>query len=130
MVRSITSPKAAQHTNPVPNAAVHRGLLVTSGILGKELETRTYPADKARQFDLVFQYLQAILEEAGAGLQDVIKLDLYFADKSDRPLANSHWVRLWPNPGSRPARQAHQTVMPEGCVIQLVAMAVLPPATD
>ena len=130
MVRSITSPKAAQHTNPVPNAAVHRGLLVTSGILGKELETGTYPADKARQFDLVFQYLQAILEEAGAGLQDVIKLDLYFADKFDRPLANPHWVRLWPDPEKRPARQAHQTLLPEGCVIQLVAMAVLPLATD
>ncbi|MGB0504919.1 MAG: RidA family protein [Pikeienuella sp.] len=125
MVKSITTPKVAQHSNPIPNAAVHRGLLVTSGILGKELGEADYPADKARQFTLAFHYLETILEEAGATTQDVLKLDLYFADKADRPLANPHWLRLWPDPEQRPARQAHQSILPPGCAIQIVAMAVL-----
>lgn len=126
MVRSITSKHAAQHENPVPNAAIHRGILVTSGILGKDLTTGSYPTDKAKQVELVFQYLQAILDEAGATLQDVVKLDLYLRDKADRPLVNPHWERLWPDPSHRPARQAHQSALPKGCVIQIVAMAVLP----
>ncbi len=96
MVRAVYTPKAAQHLNPVPNAAVHNGLLITSGILGKELDSGAYPADKTRQVALVFDYLEAILEEAGADLQDVVKLDLYFADKADRDLANPHWERLCP----------------------------------
>ena len=126
MVRAINSDSAAQHHNPVPNAAILRGLLVTSSILGKRLDSDEYPADRDEQTALVFRYLEAILDEAGATSQDVIKLDLYFADKADRALANEHWLRLWPDPGHRPARQAHQAVLPDGCCLQIVAMAVLP----
>ena len=126
MVRAINSNRAAQHHNPVPNAAILRGLLVTSSILGKRLDSDEYPADKGEQTALVFRYLEAILDEAGATSQDVIKLDLYFADKADRALANEHWLRLWPDPAHRPARQAHQAVLPDGCCLQIVAMAVLP----
>ena len=126
MVRAINSDRAAQHHNPVPNAAMLRGLLVTSSILGKRLDSDEYPADRGEQTALVFRYLEAILDEAGATSEDVIKLDLYFADKADRALANEHWLRLWPDPAHRPARQAHQAVLPDGCCLQIVAMAVLP----
>lgn len=126
MVRAINSDRAAAHHNPVPNAAVVRGVLVTSSILGKTLDTDEYPADRGEQTALVFEYLEAILEEAGASPQDVVKLDLYFADKSDRSHANEHWLRLWPDPTRRPARQAHQAVLPEGCCLQIVAMAIMP----
>ena len=126
MVRAINSDRAAQHHNPVPNAAILRGLLVTSSILGKRLDSDEYPADRGEQTALVFRYLEAILDEAGATSQDVIKLDLYFADKADRALANEHWLGLWPDPAHRPARQAHQAVLPDGCCLQIVAMAVLP----
>ena len=126
MVRAINSDRAAQHHNPVPNAAILRGLLVTSSILGKRLDSDEYPTDRGEQTALVFRYLEAILDEAGATSQDVIKLDLYFADKADRALANEHWLRLWPDPAHRPARQAHQAVLPDGCCLQIVAMAVLP----
>ena len=125
MVRAINSDRAAQHHNPVPNAAILRGLLVTSSILGKRLDSDEYPADRGEQTALVFRYLEAILDEAGATSQDVIKLDLYFADKADRALANEHWLRLWPDPAHRPARQAHQAALPDGCCLQIVAMAVL-----
>ena len=126
MVRAINSDRAAQHHNPVPNAAILRGLLVTSSILGKRLDSDEYPVDRGEQTALVFSHLEAILDEAGATSQDVIKLDLYFADKADRALANEHWLRLWPDPAHRPARQAHQAALPDGCCLQIVAMAVLP----
>jgi len=124
MVSAVYTQRAAQHLNPVPNAAVHDGLLITSGILGKELDTGSYPTDKARQVALVFDYLEVILKEAGADLQDVVKLDLYFADKSDRDLVNPHWERLWPEPNQRPARQAHQVILPKDCCLQAAAIAM------
>ena len=126
MVRAINSDRAAQHHNPVPNAAILRGLLVTSSILGKRLDSDEYPADRGEQTALVFRYLEAILDEAGATSQDVIKLDLYFADKADRALAHIHWLRLWPDPAHRPARQAHQAVLPYCCCLHIVAIAMLP----
>lgn len=125
MVRSIYAKGAAQHLNPVPNAAVHRGVLVTSGVLGKDPETGDYAPETAEQIRLAFEQLPAILAEGGAELQDVVKVDLYFADRQDRPMANVHWERLWPDPMQRPARQAHQVDLPGACQFQLVAMAVL-----
>ena len=125
MVDSIISPRAAQHLNPVPNAAIHNGLLVTSSVLGKDLQSGQYPSDKEVQIALVFDYLLAILEDAGTAPQNVVKLDLYFADKQDRALVNPHWLRLWPDANHRPARQAHKAELPEGCCLQVVAMAVL-----
>ena len=125
MVRSIYASGAAQHLNPEPNAAVHRGVLVTSGVLGKDPETGEYAADTAEQIRLAFAQLPGILSEGGAALQDVIKVDLYFADRRDRTMANVHWERLWPDPAQRPARQAHQVDLAGACRFQLVAMAVL-----
>jgi len=125
MVRSIYAKGAAQHLNPVPNAAVHRGVLVTSGVLGKDPATGDYAAETAEQIRLAFEQLPEILTEGGAELQDVVKVDLYFADRGDRSMANVHWERLWPDPMQRPARQAHQVDLPGACRFQLVAMAVL-----
>jgi 2-iminobutanoate/2-iminopropanoate deaminase len=125
VVRSITVPGVAQHVNPVPNAAVHNGVLCTSGILGKDAKTGEYPVDIDTQARLCFQYLRAILTEAGADFQDVVKVDLYFRDKSDRSVVNPYWLACWPDPARRPARQAHQSPLPEGCLFQLTAMAVL-----
>ena len=125
MVRSIYAKDAAQHLNPVPNAAVHRGVLVTSGVLGKDPATGDYAAETAEQIRLAFEQLPEILTEGGAELQDVVKVDLYFADRGDRSMANVHWERLWPDPMQRPARQAHQVDLPGACRFQLVAMAVL-----
>ena len=125
MVRSIYARGAAQHQNPVPNAAVHRGVLVTSGVLGKDPATGEYATETAEQIQLAFEQLPGILAEGGAELQDVVKVDLYFADRNDRGMANVHWERLWPDPLQRPARQAHQVDLPGACRFQLVAMAVL-----
>ena len=125
MVRAVYSSRTAQLHNPVPNAAVHNGLLMTSGVLGKDLETGDYPKEREQQVALVFEYVVAILEDAGAGLQDVLKLDLYFADKTDRAMANQHWERLWPDPAHRPARQAHQVELPQGCCLQAAVTAML-----
>ena len=125
MVRSIYSANAAQHQNPVPNAAVHRGVLVTSAILGKESGADEYAGTVDRQIELAFDGLIAVLEAADASPQDVVKLDLFFADKSDRPKANVHWLRLWPDEHRRPARQAHVAKLPNRCLFQIVAMAVV-----
>ena len=125
MVRSIYAKGAAQHLNPVPNAAVHRGVLVTSGVLGKDPATGDYAPETAEQIRLAFEQLPEILTEGGAELQDVVKVDLYFADRQDRAMANVYWERLWPDPMQRPARQAHQVDLPGACRFQLVAMAVL-----
>lgn len=126
MVRSIIVDGIAQHTNPVPNAALHNGTLCTSGILGKDPATETYPASIDEQAALCFRYLREILTAARASLQDVVKVDLYLQDKAHRDVVNPYWLECWPDIDRRPARQTHKAVLPEGCLLQMTAMAVLP----
>jgi len=126
MVRSLVIPGVAQHRNPVPNAAIHRGMLCTSGILGKDPATDLYPPDIGTQAGLCFRFLDDILAVAGATHQDVLKVDLYFRDKADRSVVNRFWLERWPDPMLRPARQAHVSELPEGCRLQVSALAIMP----
>ena len=54
MVDSLYAKGAAQHLNPVPNAAIHRGVLVTSGVLGKDPQTGEYALETAEQIRRAF----------------------------------------------------------------------------
>lgn len=127
MVRSLSVKGVAQHKNPVPNAAIHRGMMATSSILGKAPGADTYPADIETQARLCFGYLKDILSAAGATLQDVLSVELYMADKADRDIVNNFWLECWPDPQSRPARNALVSELPAGCKLQLKALVVLPP---
>ena len=125
MVRSINPSSLPHHSNPIPTAAVHRGLLVSSAISGIDPVTARYVPDKEAQFALAFSHLRQLLEAGGATLQDVVKLDLFFADKADRPLVNPHWLEMYPDENFRPARHAHEGSLPPGCWLQIEVMAIL-----
>lgn len=125
MVHSLNQPNVPHHKNPVPAAAIHRGLLVSSAIMGQDVETGDWPSTKEEQIGLAFTHMQTLLREAGADLQDVIKVDLYFADKADRTLVNPHWLSLYPDEAHRPARHAHLSALPQGCCLQIGIMAII-----
>lgn len=123
--RTIHSPQVPGHKNPIPQASIVRGILVSSVIGGVDLETGSYVSDKQEQFKLAFSYLPKLMEAADGNLEDIVKVDLFFADKSDRPLANPYWLELFPDEASRPARHAHVSTLPAGCYLQIQIMAVL-----
>ena len=125
MVISVNPSNVPHHKNPIPAAAVHRGVLISSSISGQDLVTSKYSSDKSTQIALAFEYLQNIVTDAGATAQDIIKVDMYFADKDDRKLVNQHWVLLFPDEQARPARQAHKSELPDGCCLQMVITAII-----
>lgn len=125
MVNSINPKSVPMHKNPLPTAALHRGVLATSSIMGKEVETGTFPDTKEAQVALAFDHMRAILAEAGATPQDVVKVTLYFENKGDRKLANPHWLAMYPDSEYRPARHSHQIELPEGCCMKIEFLAVV-----
>jgi 2-iminobutanoate/2-iminopropanoate deaminase len=125
MVRAIDPSNFPPHKNPIPAAAIHRGILISSVISGKSAVTDAYPEDKTEQISLVFKYIENIISEAGGIVQDIIKVDLYFRDKSDRLLVNPEWEKMFPNPKNRPARHAQIGDLPENCCLQVTIMAVI-----
>ena len=125
MVRAIDPSDIPPHKNPIPAAAIHRGILISSVISGKSAVTDAYPEDKIEQISLVFKYIENIISEAGGIVQDIIKVDLYFRDKSDRSLVNPEWEKMFPNPKNRPARHAQIGDLPENCCLQVTITAVI-----
>ena len=125
MVRAIDPSDIPPHKNPIPAAAIHGGILISSVISGKSLVTDTYSKDKKEQISLVFQYMEKIISEAGGSVQDIIKMDLYFRDKSDRSLVNPEWEKMFPNPKERPARHAQIGDLPKNCCLQVTITAVI-----
>ena len=125
MVRAIDPSNIPRHKNPIPAAAIHGGILISSVISGKSLVMDAYSKDKKEQISLVFEYIEKIILEAGGSVQDIIKMDLYFRDKSDRSLVNPEWEKMFPNPKERPARHAQIGDLPKNCCLQVTITAVI-----
>lgn len=112
------------HSNPIPAAAMIGGVIATSPVGGMDVKTGKYLANREEQIALAFRHFGRILELAGAVPGDVLKMTLYFADRNDRPIANKHWLELFPDAHSRPARQALITELPVGCYLHIDALIV------
>lgn len=123
--RSIIPPNVTPHKNPVPMGCIIGNILMTSAIMGYTKGTDNFPTDKNTQIALAFEALSATLVEAGATSDDVIKLDLFFADKSDRVLVNPYWVKMFPDINARPARHSQVMTLPKFCCLQISATAVI-----
>ena len=103
--RSINIP-GFKHVNPIPNASMIDGLLMSGVILGVDAGTGKLPPDIGDQCANMFAHVQSILAEAGCTLDDVIKMTVWLKDPSDRVALHEVWTRLFPDPASRPARHA------------------------
>lgn len=123
--RSINPESLTSHKNPIPMGCVIDNILMTSAIQGHDPKTGGFPKDKSIQIELAFNALRTILFESGAIPEDVIKLDLFFTDKADRSLVNPFWLKMFPDPLSRPARHAQLARLTKGCYLQITATAII-----
>ena len=123
--RSINPSELKPHKNPIPMACLVDNILMTSAIQGHDPKTGKFPIDKIHQIKLAFDALGIILLEANATPEDIVKIDLFFEDKNDRALVNPFWLKMFPDPKSRPARHAQVALLTPGCCLQISATAVL-----
>jgi enamine deaminase RidA (YjgF/YER057c/UK114 family) len=93
-----------EHTNPIPGGCRIGSLLMTSAISGKDPKTGKFPESIDGQCVQMFANVRAILAEGGASPEDVIKVNVWMKDKTLRPHLNQHWLAMFPDGHSRPAR--------------------------
>lgn len=114
-----------EHTNPIP-AACRVGNLVMSGlIVGRNDETGELPATLDAQSAFVFKHMRTIVETAGGTLDDIVKVNVWLLDRSQRDPINREWLAMFPDPQNRPARQAMQANLSKGMLVQLDFVAVI-----
>ncbi|QSE88109.1 RidA family protein [Rhodococcus pseudokoreensis] len=123
--RSVEVPGLHHGGLPIPQACVVGNLLVSGGIVALDPEKNDVPTDTEAQVELVFANLRRTVEAAGGRVEDVVKCTVFVRDKSIRPIIDKHWVEMFPDETSRPARHTLRIDLPEPQQIQLEIMAVL-----
>ncbi len=121
--KSFEIPNVA-HNAPIPMASRVGNIIYTSGIMGKSMETGEFPESVEGQAFECFKNLKAVLEQAGATTDDVVKVTVFIKSNNTRQAVNPAWLEMFPDEHSRPAR--HQTVVETlNFDIQIEAMAVV-----
>ena len=115
-----------RHENPIPNASRIGNLVMSSVIGGTNPGTRELPESFEAQVANVFAYIRHDMEAAGGGVDDIIMVTFWVRDPaSQRAALNTEWVKMFPDPESRPAR--HTQTLPAGgrSLVQANFVAVL-----
>src|SRR5271155_4239510 len=123
--RSINVP-GASHANPIPSASRKGRFVVTGAISGTDPSTGKVPEDLDAQCRQMFGNVRRVIETAGGPPDDIVKMTVWITDRALRPVLNTHWVEMFPDPHSRPARHtmtSHDLAAP--MQIQCDIMAVL-----
>lgn len=124
--RSISIEGFDHGGQPIPAASRIGGLVVSGGIYGLDPATGTLPDPVADQVELMFWQAGRILDAAGAGFDDVARMTFYVKDKGARDHVNEHWLRLFPDPASRPARHTlSYDGLPANMLVQCDFIAVV-----
>lgn len=123
--RSIDVP-GARHVNPIPSACRRGPFVVTGAISGADPQTGKVNPDLDAQCGAMFANVGRVMAAAGGTPADIVKMTVWITDRALRETLNRHWVAMFPDPHSRPAR--HTMTSPDLAApmqIQCDIMAVL-----
>jgi len=125
-MKAIHSEQAPKAVGPYSQAIAHAGILYASGQIGLQPETGNMVADdveaQARQ---VTKNLSAVLAEAGASVEDIIKVTIFLVDMNDFARVNPIYA-AWLGE-HRPARATVAVAaLPLGAQIEMDFIARLP----
>ena len=115
------------HQNPIPNASRVGNIVMSSVIGGSNPGTRELPPTLAAQTANVFGYIRAAVEAAGGSPEHIVKIDFFVKDPAtQREALNAEWVKMFPDPNSRPARHTQPLPPDSRALVQASFVAVLP----
>lgn len=106
------------HANPIP-CATRIGPLIESSIIPPFNDgVREVPDSLEEQIDNLFLHMGNMLDEAGAGWDDMAKITFFVTDaNASRVALNGPWEEKFPDPASRPSR--HNLEIPGSGKVQI-----------
>jgi 2-iminobutanoate/2-iminopropanoate deaminase len=109
---------------PIPVASRVGTFVATGGIGGLNPQTNQLPQELQEQVSLMFSNLRSVVIAAGASCETIVKLTVWVRTADARPMINAEWIKMFPDPGSRPARHILNYDLPGGMLVQCEAFAI------
>ena len=125
MRKVVATEKAPAAIGPYAQANVIGNLVFTSGQLGMDPATGNLVEGGVQaQTHQVFANLKAVLEEAGSGLEKIVKTTCFLQDMGDFAARNEVYASYFE--GAFPSRSAVEVAkLPKGGLIEIEAVAYL-----
>ena len=118
----ISTPNAPAAVGPYAQGWTAGDFVFTSGQLGLDPVSGQLPAGIAAQAEQSCRNVAAVLEAAGASLEDVVKTTCFLADMGDFAAFNEVYARYFP---TKPARSCFAVKdLPKGGLCEIEAVAV------
>ena len=126
MLKHVKTDTAPAAICAYSQAVIANGFLYSAGQLALDPKSgEMVKGDIVAQTERVVENLQNILESAGAGWGDVVKVTVYLQDLAHFPTVNEIYAR-WIG-DARPARSTVQVAaLPRGALIEVDLIALLP----
>ena len=112
------------HQSPIPNASRIGNIIVSGLIRGADPATGRLADTLEQQCAFMFRHMREAVEAGGATVEDIIRVTVWMKELTRKPI-NDEWVRMFPDPASRPARQVMEVPMEPGVLIQCDFMAIV-----
>ena len=125
--REIRVEGLAEPISHFTDAVLAGGFLHVSGIVAVDGEGRLVGGeDVVAQTRQVFENMRAVLEAAGCGFEDVVKVTVFLTDIDDRPRINPVRVEVFGN--ARPASTLVEVprLAVDGAKVEIECVAVVP----
>src|SRR5262247_2461404 len=114
------------HQSPIPNASRIGNIIVSGLIRGADPATSKLAESLEQQCAFMFLHMREVVEAGGATIEDIIKVTVWMKELIRKPV-NDEWVKMFPDPTSRPARQILEVPMEAGVLVQCDFIAVIEP---
>ena len=123
-MKTIHTAKAPEAIGPYSQAIVHGGLLFTSGQIAINPASGQVEADTIEgQTEQVMQNLAALLEEAGASFDSVIKTPCFLSDMADFAAFNAIYGAYFVSKPARSCVAAKQ--LPKNVLVEVELIAAV-----
>lgn len=124
MKKSLSSPAAPAAIGPYSPGIDAGSTIYLSGQLPVDPATGNFPSDDIGELTAqCFKNIEALLAEAGLGLSDVVKVNVFLADMADFAAVNAVYATFFTEP--YPARSCVQVAaLPKAAKIEIEVIAV------
>jgi len=123
--RKVIEIPGLSHNAPIPLGAKIGSMVFSSGISGRNPETKVIPQEPDRQAEMLFQNIRKFMELAGGTPENIGHMTVFLKEEKYRESINKEWVKMFPDESDRPARHAVKADLRGELLFQVELIAVV-----